>query len=72
LFRENELTETIIGATIEVHRVLGPGLLENAYQACLAQEFLLRQVSFEREKPLLIEYKTLQVDCAYRLDFIVQ
>jgi GxxExxY protein len=72
LFRESELTETIIGAAIEVHRVLGPGLLESAYQACLAQEFLLRQVPFEREKPLFIEYKTLQVDCAYRLDFVVQ
>ena len=72
MFRESELTETIIGAAIEAHRVLGPGLLESAYQACLAQEFLLRQVTFEREKPLFIEYKTLQVDCAYRLDFVIQ
>ena len=67
-----ELTGQIIGAAIEVHRALGPGLLESAYQACLARELSLRDVSFEREKPLPVEYKGLQLDCGYRLDFLVE
>lgn len=71
MFHESGLTEAIIGAAIEVHRELGPGLLETAYQVCLSQEFQLRGLTFEREKPLLIDYKNLRVDCAYRLDFIV-
>jgi len=69
---EKELTEQIIGAAIEVHRSLGPGLLESAYQACLAHELSLRKLSFEREKPLPIEYKGVQLDCGYRLDFLVE
>ncbi len=68
---EKELTEQIIAAAIEVHRHLGPGLLEATYQACLAQEFKLRGLSFEQEKPLPVEYKGVKVDCGYRLDFIV-
>ena len=68
---EKELTDRIIGAAIEVHRALGPGLLESAYQACLAREFSLRRVAFEREKPLPVEYKGVQLDCSYRLDFLV-
>ncbi len=68
---EKELTEQVIGAAIEVHRELGPGLLESAYQACLAREFSLRQLAFEQEKPLLLEYKGIRVECGYRLDFVV-
>lgn len=68
---EKDLTSQIIGAAIEVHRELGPGLLESAYQACLAREFSLRNLPFEQEKPLPVEYKGVRVDCGYRLDFIV-
>ena len=68
---EQELTEQIIGAAIEVHRALGPGLLESAYQACLAHGLSLRSVSFEQEKSLPVEYKGVHVDCGYRLDFVV-
>ncbi len=68
---EKELTEKIIGAAIEVHRALGPGLLESAYQACLARELTLRGLLFEKEKPLPVIYKDVQLDCGYRLDFVV-
>jgi len=68
---EKDLTSQIIGAAIEVHRGLGPGLLESAYQACLAREFSLRNLPFEQEKPLPVEYKGARVDCGYRLDFVV-
>jgi len=68
---EKELTSQIIGAAIEVHKALGPGLLESAYQACLARELSLRRVPFEREKPLPVEYKGVQLNCGYRLDFLV-
>ena len=68
---EEALTEQIIGALIEVHRVLGPGLLESAYQACAAREFSLRQLVFEQEKTLPVEYKGVRVDCGYRIDFMV-
>jgi len=68
---EKELTGQIIGAAIEVHRALGPGLLESAYQTCLAHEFSLRDIPFEQEKPLPVEYKGVKLDCGYRLDFLV-
>ena len=68
----NGLTEKIIGAAIEVHKVLGPGLLESAYEGCLAHEFSLANISFERQVPLPLSYKSLPVDCGYRLDFLVE
>ena len=68
---EQELTQRIIGAAIEVHRALGPGLLESAYQACLAHELTLRGIGYEREKPLPVAYKGIEFDCGYRLDFLV-
>ncbi len=68
---ESQLTEKNIGAAIEVHRHLGPGLLESTYQACLARELELASIPFEREKPVPVEYKGLNVDCGYRLDFVV-
>lgn len=67
----NVLTGEIIGAAIEVHRHLGPGLLESAYQECLARELTLREVRYEREWALPLEYKGLRLNCGYRADFLV-
>jgi GxxExxY protein len=66
------LTEKIIGVAIEVHKALGPGLLESAYEECLAHELSLAKISFERQLPLPVFYKSLQLDCGYRLDFLVE
>jgi GxxExxY protein len=68
----NQLTGSIIGAAIEVHRILGPGLLESAYEECLCREFILRGMAYERQKDLPVVYKGLKLDCAYRLDVIVE
>ncbi|MBD0370724.1 MAG: GxxExxY protein [Pyrinomonadaceae bacterium] len=67
----NKITEAIIGAAIEVDRSLGPGLLESTYKGCLCRELSLREVSFEREKPLPLEYKGIHLECGYRLDLLV-
>jgi GxxExxY protein len=67
----DQITEAIIGAAIEVHRALGPGLLESAYCECLCRELSLRSVPFEREVPLPVQYKGAFLDCGYRLDVIV-
>jgi GxxExxY protein len=67
-----ELTEKVIGAAIEVHRALGPGLLESAYEECLCRELDLRELAFQRQVPLPVEYKGVKLDCGYRLDLIVQ
>jgi GxxExxY protein len=64
-------TEGVIGALIEVHRCLGPGLLESAYEACLCAELSACGLRFERQRPLAIEYKGVSVECAYRLDLVV-
>lgn len=66
------LTSTIIGAAIEVHRALGPGLLESAYEACLIHELCLRRLKVEHQKPLPIFYKDVVLDCGYRLDLVVE
>lgn len=68
---EEKLTEVVIGAAIEVHRELGPGLLEHAYAKCLCRELELRGVAFEHEKPMPIVYKGLETDCGYRIDLLV-
>ena len=68
----NGLTETIIGAAIDVHRELGPGLLELSYEACLCFELLSLGLDIERQKPLPITYKNQRVDCGYRLDLLVE
>ncbi len=68
----NELSGIVIGAAIEVHKVVGPGLLESAYENCLCHELQLRSVIFERQKPLPITYKGVNLDCGYRLDVVVQ
>ncbi len=68
----NEITGSIIGAAIEVHRSLGPGLLESAYEECLCHEFSLQGMSFKRQVNLPITYKGITLDCGYRLDLLVQ
>jgi GxxExxY protein len=70
--RFNRITEQIIGAAIEVHRALGPGLLESAYEACLAFEIAQRGLKVERQKPLPLVYKQVELDCGYRLDLFVE
>ena len=67
-----DLTESVIGAAIEVHRALGPGLLESAYEECLCHELRLRNLAFQRQVPLPVEYKGVKLDCGYRLDLLVQ
>jgi len=68
----NKITSEIIGAAIEVHRQLGPGLLESVYQECLCRELELRGLRFEKERPLPVEYKGVKLECGYRLDFLVE
>jgi GxxExxY protein len=67
----SELTGKILGAAIEVHRSLGPGLLESAYQECLCRELALRCIPFERQLTLCAEYKGVRLDCSYRIDLLV-
>ena len=68
----NRITESVIGAAIEVHRALGPGLLESAYEECLCHELATRRIAFERQRPLSVHYKGLRLDCGYRLDLLVE
>lgn len=68
----NEITGKIIGAAIKVHQHLGPGLLESAYEACLAYELAKLGFSLERQKPLPVIYEQVRLDCGYRLDFVVE
>jgi GxxExxY protein len=68
----NELTEWVIGAAIDVHRVLGPGLLESAYEACLYYELVKRGLGVERQKPVALVYEHVALDCAYRMDLLVE
>ncbi len=68
----DQITEVIIGAAIAVHRALGPGLLESAYETCLAYELGERGLAVERQKPLPVAYGDVRVDCGYRLDLLVE
>jgi GxxExxY protein len=68
----NELMERLIGACIEIHRALGPGLLESAYEECLCHELKSAGLAFERQKPLPVRYKDVNLDCGYRLDLVVE
>jgi GxxExxY protein len=70
--RPDELTGAVIGACIEVHRHLGPGLLESAYEQCVCHELTLRGLTFERQRPIPRVYKGLQLECGYRADLIVE
>lgn len=67
----NKLTGQVIGAAIEVHKVLGPGLLESAYEESLCRELFLRKMHLKRQVPLPIDYKGVKLDCGYRLDIVV-
>jgi len=67
----NTITETIIGAAINVHKALGPGLLESAYEACLAFEIADHGLEVIQQKPLPVIYRNVHLDCAYRLDLLV-
>jgi GxxExxY protein len=68
----DSLTERIIGAAIEVHRALGPGLLESVYEECLCVEFGLCRLQFSSQMELPVEYKSLRLDIGYRLDLVVE
>jgi GxxExxY protein len=70
--QENDISRKIIGAAIEVHKHLGPGLLESAYEECLCCELDLRGIEFKRQVPLPLNYKGLNLDCGYRLDLLVE
>ena len=70
--RLNHFTEQIIAAAIAVHRVLGPGLLESAYEACLFHELVSRGLKVERQKTLPLVYEGLRLDCSYRMDLVVE
>jgi GxxExxY protein len=70
--RVNEITGEIISSAIAVHRILGPGLLESAYEACLAHELMQRGLKVERQKELPVMYQGVQLDCGYRLDLLVE
>jgi len=67
----NELTEAIIGAAMEVHRALGPGLLESTYKMCLCREPAICGIPFERQVPISVEYTGVKLDCGYRADIVV-
>ena len=69
---ENTISNKVVGAAIEVHRHLGPGLLESAYEECLCHELKLRGLSFDRQKELSVCYKDSCLDCGYRLDVVVE
>lgn len=69
---ENDIAREFIGAAIEVHRALGPGLLESAYQQCLCGELRYRGVRFETEVPLVLRFRDELIGCAYRVDFLVE
>lgn len=66
----SQLSHEVIGAAIVVHKNLGPGLLEPAYQKCLAHEFSIREILFKSEHPIPIKYKNTILDCGYRIDFM--
>ena len=72
MIKENEVSNKIIGLAIEVHKILGPGLLESTYEECFCRELKLSKLSFERQIPLPVEYKGIRLDCGYRLDLVVE
>ena len=68
----NEITHEIISSAIEVHRALGPGLLESIYEECLCRELSLRKISFEPQSPIRVNFKGPDLDCGYRLDLLIE
>ena len=71
-YKYSELTSKIIGCAIEVHKVLGPGLLESAYEECLSYELQKAGLNIERQKALPVVYKDIKLDCGYRIDILVE
>ena len=69
---DNEITEKIIGCAIKVHKALGPGLLESAYQSCLYYELVKSELSVEKEKPLPLVYEEVKLDCGHRMDLVIE
>ncbi|BDQ03093.1 GxxExxY protein [Ignavibacterium sp.] len=67
-----DLTSIIIGCAIEVHKELGPGLLESAYEECLAYELVKKGLKVERQKPVPVVYKEIKLECGYRIDILVE
>ena len=70
--RKDPFTKNVIGCAIEVHRTLGPGLLESTYQQCLAHELSLKGITFSLEVPMPVDYKCVRLDCGYRIDVLVE
>ena len=68
----DELSNRVIGCALEVHRELGPGLLESAYEQCLAHELKLNGIDFELQHPLPVKYRDVRLDCGYRVDVLVE
>ena len=68
----NDVTRAVLGAAIDVHRALGPGLLESAYEACLVYELQARGLRVERQVPQTVRYKAMLIDCGYRIDLLVE
>jgi len=68
----NTLSNVVIGAAIDVHKTLGPGLLETAYETCLCHEIDLRGIEYQKQIQLPVKYKSIQLDCGYRLDILVE
>ena len=68
----SELSSKVLGCAIEVHRALGPGLLESTYQQCLAHELNLNNINFKMEYPLPVTYKDIKLDCGYRIDIFIE
>lgn len=68
----NQITEKVIGAAIEIHKILGPGLLESAYEECLCYELSRSRISFRRQVDLPASYKEVKLDCGYRIDLLVE
>ena len=69
---ENDISEKVIGCAIEVHKALGPGLLESVYEECLAAEMEAQGLRFERQKPVPVVFRKVKLDCGYRVDFVVE
>ena len=69
---QEEITGRVIGCAIEVHRQLGPGLLESAYEKCLAFELRENGIQFQRQLPMPVEYKETRLECGYRIDFLIE
>jgi GxxExxY protein len=67
----DELSNRVIGCAIEVHRILGPGLLESTYEQCLAHELTISGIPFKIQHPLPVEYKGIRIDCGYRVDLLI-